>query len=108
MRPTVNVQMYQHLLIHQGVKVGPKHAISFMPTSDVLSYSSAGGDTVTSKSWESRMSCGILPTSKGSIDDVPVSGLRDTRCTGVVVRKSLVSKDALTGNFQRCVLADGS
>ena len=33
------------------------------------------------------MSCGILPTSEGTVDGVSVSVLRDTGCSGVVVVK---------------------
>lgn len=38
----------------------------------------------------------------------PVSVLRDTGCSTVVVRRSLVDEDQLTGSNETCVLIDGT
>lgn len=34
--------------------------------------------------------------------------LRDTGCGGVVIRKNLEKPEQMTGQIQKCVLADGS
>lgn len=49
-----------------------------------------------------------MPTSKGQLDGLEVSVLRDTGCSGVVVRRSMVPTTYLTGVEQTCVLANGS
>ena len=57
-------------------------------------------------------SCGIkmssMPTTEGKIGQSRVSVLRDTGCSGVVVKKSLVTASQYTGKEQTCILADGS
>ncbi|MCS5551092.1 MAG: hypothetical protein NZ811_06195 [Gammaproteobacteria bacterium] len=37
-----------------------------------------------------------------------MSVLRDTGCSGVVVRKSLVDSEHISDEYQDCVMADGS
>ncbi|XP_062588592.1 uncharacterized protein LOC134250255 [Saccostrea cucullata] len=49
-----------------------------------------------------------MPVCVGEINDQSVQVLRDTGCNGVIVRRSLVNDDQLTGDHQVCVLADGS
>ncbi|XP_061171098.1 uncharacterized protein LOC133180643 [Saccostrea echinata] len=50
-----------------------------------------------------------MPISAGYINGNPVTVLRDTGCSGIVVRKSKVSeKDLVDSKQQVCVLADGS
>ncbi|XP_062596739.1 uncharacterized protein LOC134258215 isoform X2 [Saccostrea cucullata] len=49
-----------------------------------------------------------MPVCVGEINDQSVQVLRDTGCNGVIVRRSLVHDDQLTGDHQVCVLADGS
>ena len=49
-----------------------------------------------------------MPVSEGTIDGKSVTVLRDTGCSTVVVRRSLVPDDKLTGQEQRCVLIDGT
>ena len=50
-----------------------------------------------------------MPISAGYIEGKPVTVLRDTRCSGIVVRKSMVSEDRIIrNNIQTFILADGS
>jgi len=48
----------------------------------------------------------IMPVTNGLLGEMPVSVLRDTGCSTVVVRRSLV--DQLTGCSETCVLIDGT
>lgn len=50
----------------------------------------------------------LMPICAGELNNYSVKVLRDTRCNGVIVRRSLVYDDQLTGDHQVCVLADGS
>ena len=47
-----------------------------------------------------------FPTAPGTVDGQKVVVLRDTGCTGVVVRKSLVSEDQLIGKESTVTLID--
>lgn len=49
-----------------------------------------------------------MPVLKGCVSDRLVTVLRDTGCSGSVIRKELVSEYQKTGRIHRCVLADGS
>ena len=49
-----------------------------------------------------------LPVVDGRIGSKKVAVLRDTGCSGVVVKKSLVTSDQFTGNYRQCVLIDGT
>ena len=49
-----------------------------------------------------------LPVAEGSVEGKPVSVLRDTGCTTIVVRRSLVPDDQLTGQEEQCILIDGT
>ncbi len=49
-----------------------------------------------------------MPVTKGKLGTNFVSVLRDTGCTGVVIRRSLVSQNQLTGTNKYCVLVDGT
>lgn len=50
----------------------------------------------------------VMPIVKGCVVDKIVNVLRDTGCGGVVIRKTLVKPEQMTGQIQTCVLADGS
>jgi hypothetical protein len=52
--------------------------------------------------------CEQMPVLKGYVGDRLVNVLRDTGCSGVVVKRELVEDEQLTGNFQKCVLIDGT
>ena len=49
-----------------------------------------------------------LPVSEGWLGEQKVQVLRDSGCTGTVVRRELVSEDMLTGETRMCVLIDGT
>jgi len=49
-----------------------------------------------------------MPVTDGLLDNQPVRVLRDTGCSAVIVRGSLVSETKLTGQEARCVLIDGT
>jgi len=49
-----------------------------------------------------------MPVAEGSVKGKPVSVLRDTGCSTIVVRRSLVSDNKLTGKEERCILIDGT
>ncbi|XP_065925002.1 uncharacterized protein [Magallana gigas] len=48
-----------------------------------------------------------MPVVKGCVGNKLVTVLRDTGCSGAVIRRKLVNDDQLTGTSQRCKLADG-
>lgn len=52
--------------------------------------------------------CQRMPTSSGTVGVHPVTVLRDTGCSTVVVRRSLVAEEDLTGKEEICVLIDGT
>ena len=49
-----------------------------------------------------------MPTSQGKVNGRNVTVLRDTGCNAVVVRKSLVDDSQVSGEFQPCILMDGT
>jgi len=49
-----------------------------------------------------------MPVEEGSIEGTPVNVLRDTGCTTIVVRRSFVSDDKLTGQEEQCILIDST
>jgi len=49
-----------------------------------------------------------MPVAEASVEGKPVSVLRDTGCSTIVVRRSLVTDDKLTGQEERCILIDGT
>jgi len=49
-----------------------------------------------------------MPVADGLLENQPVRVLRDTGCSAVTVRGSLVSETKLTGQEARCVLIDGT
>ena len=49
-----------------------------------------------------------MPVSEGLLENQPVKVLRDSGCSTVVVRRSLVPEDKFTGQEERCVLIDGT
>ena len=44
-----------------------------------------------------------MPVTSGFVEGKPVSVLRDTGCSGIVIRRSKVSDQNLTGNTQVCI-----
>ena len=49
-----------------------------------------------------------LPVCTGFLDSNKVNVLRDTGCSGIVVRQCKIDQANLTGSFKTCTLADGS
>ncbi|XP_052079017.1 uncharacterized protein LOC127717282 [Mytilus californianus] len=49
-----------------------------------------------------------MPVSSGYVDGKPVTVLRDTGCSGIVVKRDMVGNESLTGGKQVCILADGT
>lgn len=52
--------------------------------------------------------CENMPVQMGYVGGNLIKVLRDTGCSGVVVKRDLVTDDQLTGEVQRCVLIDGT
>ena len=52
--------------------------------------------------------CAALPTFDGFVGDNQVSILRDTGCTAVVVRSSLITPEQYTGETKRMVMIDNT
>ena len=57
---------------------------------------------------QSREKCHKMPVAEGTVEGESVNVLRDTGCSTVVVRRSLVADDKLTGREEFCVLIDGT
>ena len=49
-----------------------------------------------------------MPVKEGKVNGQSVSVLRDSGCSGIVIRRSLVRDEQLTGLQQLCVLIDGT
>ena len=49
-----------------------------------------------------------MPVVKGRVGEKPVDVLRDTGCSGIVVKRDLVSEDQLTGDFNVMLLIDNT
>ena len=50
--------------------------------------------------------CNDMKTIQGVMGNEMVSVLHDTGCTGVIVKQSLVSSEALTGKMHSCMMVD--
>ena len=57
---------------------------------------------------QTRDNCHKMPVAEGTVEGESVNVLRDTGCSTVVVRRSLVPDDKLTGREELCVLIDGT
>lgn len=90
----------------------PPTCNAFIQVSDSITVAQPGDNSVASKNTYDQVqissSCNNLPTAKGTLGGDEVTVLRDTGCSGVVVRRSLVKDEWLTGEYQKCILADGS
>ena len=49
-----------------------------------------------------------MPVGEGRVGHQPVEVLRDSGCSGVIVRRRLISDEQLTGEQRGCVLIDGT
>lgn len=52
--------------------------------------------------------CDTMPVLSGYVGENFVNVLRDSGCSGVVVKRELVKDSELTGKIQKCVLIDGT
>ena len=57
---------------------------------------------------QSGKKCQRMPVTEGTVEGKVVNVLRDTGCSTVVVRRSVVPDNKLTGLEERCVLIDGT
>ena len=65
-------------------------------------------DPVIADACQSSCKHDNMPVSDGLLESQPVKVLRDSGCSTVVVRRSLVPEDKLTGQEERCVLIDST
>ena len=49
-----------------------------------------------------------MPVAKGTVENKPITVLRDTGSSSVVVRRSLIPDNKLTGQEALCILIDGT
>ena len=49
-----------------------------------------------------------MPVTDGHVGDTKVRALRDTGCSGAVVKSYLVSENQQTGQYKSCILIDGT
>jgi len=56
---------------------------------------------------QSQETCHRMPAAKGTVEGKPATVLRDTGCSSIVVRRSLLP-DKLTGQEALCILIDGT
>ena len=57
---------------------------------------------------QSRDKTHKMPVAKGIVEGKSVNVLRDTGCSTIVVRRSLVPDDKMTGQDTHCILIDGT
>jgi len=57
---------------------------------------------------QSRDKIHKMPVAEGTVEGKSASVLRDTGCSTVVVRRSLIPDEKLTGQEERCILIDGT
>ena len=63
---------------------------------------------IVSASCISTSISGNLPVSEGYVEGHKVQVLRDSGCSGAIVKRSLVSEEQLNGGERSCMLIDGS
>jgi len=63
---------------------------------------------VITDAWLSNCKNFNMPVVDGLLENQPVKVLPDSGCSTVVVRRSLISEDKLTGQEERCILIDGT
>ena len=75
---------------------------------DVISKISCKPVVVNSHSFHSKFTENRMPVFDGRIFSKPCQVLRDTGCSGIVVKSDLVPEDALLDEYTTCSMADGS
>ena len=86
----------------------PEVCGAFMSYTNTVTYANAGSPNLVTASCNDRGVFSNMPTTRGKIGDKVVSVLRDTGCSGVVVKRELVPAGKMTGKSRDCYLADGS
>ncbi|XP_062610800.1 uncharacterized protein LOC134272595, partial [Saccostrea cucullata] len=83
--------------------------VSTMPSDPIVESTASSFPTTTSFSSCQSSLASSMPISAGYVNNVPVTVLRDTGCSGIVIRRSKIQdEDLVQGKKQTCVLADGS
>ncbi|XP_052809601.1 uncharacterized protein LOC128238066 [Mya arenaria] len=80
-----------------------KVCAAFLPVTNTSIYSNADFGKALCTSSDN-----VMPTAEGLLGNRHVKVLRDTGCSGVIVKKALVSIDDITDRTQTCLMADGS
>ena len=81
---------------------------STIPTDTIVDTTASRSPVTTSLSCNKSVAHS-MQISAGYVNNVPVTVLRNTGCSGIVVRRSKVKEENLIeGKNQTCVLADGS
>ena len=78
---------------------------------NTVTYSQATAETALMKTenqvrGSSAASLSVMNTVQGMLDKETVEALRDTGCSGVIVKKILVPEEACTGRNQTMVMVD--
>ncbi|XP_052692422.1 uncharacterized protein LOC128170699 isoform X2 [Crassostrea angulata] len=82
--------------------------VSTMPTDSIVDSRVSSSPMTMSSSCQKNSSFN-MPLSAGYVNNVPVTVLRDTGCSGIVVKMSKIQEENLiVGKKQTCILADGS
>jgi hypothetical protein len=85
----------------------PEHCNALVISHDSVLYSQVSDrSTILSSACHTNQK--PMPLSAGYVDGQPVTLLRDSGCRNIVVRKSLVKDEKLTGKFETCILADSA
>ena len=85
----------------------PEHCNALIVSHDSVLYSQVSDrSTILSSACHTNQK--PMPLSAGYVDGQPVTLLRDSGCRNIVVRKSLVKDEKLTGKFETCILADST
>ncbi|XP_065921940.1 retrovirus-related Pol polyprotein from transposon 412 [Magallana gigas] len=84
----------------------PNDKKRFIPKTE---HSRVSSSLMTMSSSCQKNSSFNMPLSAGYVNNVPVTVLRDTGCSGIVVKMSKIQEENLiVGKKQTCILADGS
>ncbi|XP_065921901.1 uncharacterized protein [Magallana gigas] len=84
----------------------PNDKKRFIPKTE---HSRVSSSPMTMSSSCQKNSSFNMPLSAGYVNNVPVTVLRDTGCSGIVVKMSKIQEENLiVGKKQTCILADGS
>ncbi|XP_055997762.1 uncharacterized protein LOC125654613 [Ostrea edulis] len=86
----------------------PEHCSALIVSQNASSLYSQVSDKSTILSSACHTTQKPMPLSAGYVDGQPVTLLRDSGCRNIVVRRSLVKEEKLTGKYETCILADST